>query len=177
MHVFVSHSRINSSTAFQLCEALGRRDVQTWLDVRDLKPGAEWNDSVISAIGTAAGFIFLIGPPDAGDRWQTFEWQQVVEGEYYLDTSRPLIPVLIGEPEIPGFLKSRKVLKLENPAESLEEIADNVVEMLRDPSASLDEKKIAQGREARLKALKGFREYSLSLGEEDIRQAGLRGTE
>jgi hypothetical protein len=62
--------------------------------------------NVISAIQAAAGFVFLIRPPGPGDRWQTFEWQQIVDREYYLDPSKRLIPVLIGDPEMPGFLKT-----------------------------------------------------------------------
>ena len=37
--------------------------MNTWLDVRDLEPGAAWEESVVSAINGAAGFVFLIGPP------------------------------------------------------------------------------------------------------------------
>ena len=103
MHVFISHLRINSSAAFRLCDELRKRNVETWLDVRDLNAGAEWDQAVASAIQSAAGFVFLIGPPGDGDRWQAFEWQQIVNDEYYLDLSKPLIPVLIGDPEIPGL--------------------------------------------------------------------------
>src|SRR5580704_14341009 len=107
MYVFISHSRVNSSAAFRLCDELRNRNADTWLDSRDLEAGVEWEQAVSSAIQGAAGFVFLIGPPGgAGDRWQTFEWQQVVEHEYYLDPSKPLIPVLIGAPDLPGFLKT-----------------------------------------------------------------------
>ena len=84
------------------CEELGKPKVDTWLDVRNLEPGAEWDRSVIAAIQSAAGSVFLIGPTGPGDRWQTFEWQQVVDHEYYLDPAKPLIPVLMGDPAIPG---------------------------------------------------------------------------
>ena len=177
MHVFISHSRINSSAAFRLCDELHKRNVETWLDVRDLKAGAEWEQAVVSAIQSAAGFVFLIGPPGDGDRWQTFEWQQIVNDEYYLDPLKPLIPVLIGEPEIPGFLKTRQSLVLGDTPESCEDVADGVVKALQNPAFSVDKKKLELGIEARRRALDSFREYSQVLGEEDIKRAALRSVE
>jgi hypothetical protein len=174
MHVFISHSRVNSSSALRLCDELRKRGVDTWLDVRDLEPGAQWDQGVISAIQGAAGFVFLIGPPGPGDRWQTFEWQQVVDHEYYLDPSKPLIPVLIGEPVLPGFLTTRQSLTLGDTPDSCQEVADKIVSALKNPEISVDEKKLELGRQARRQALESFREYSQILGEEDIKRAGLR---
>jgi hypothetical protein len=177
MHVFISHSRVNSSTALRLCDELRKRSVDTWLDVRDLEPGAEWDRGVVSAIQGAAGFVFLIGPPGPGDRWQTFEWQQVVNLEYYLDPSKPLIPVLIGDPDVPGFLKTRQSLVLVDTPGSCEDVADKIVSALKNPASSVDEKKLELGRQARRQALESFREYSQVLGEEDIKRAGIRTVE
>ena len=174
MHVFVSHSRENSSAAFRLCEELGKRNIKTWLDVRDLEPGLEWNRSVMEAIRSAAGFVFLIGPAGATDRYQSFEWQQVIEDEFYLDPSKPLIPVLIGDPEIPGFLKTRHTLHLKDTRDSLEGVADLVLKAIADPSASVDETKLKLGHEVRLQALESLREYSKAIGEEDLKRAATR---
>jgi hypothetical protein len=176
MHVFISHSRTNASAAFRLCDELRKRNVETWLDVRDLEPGAEWNAAVSSAIRSAAGVVFLIGP-DSADRGQTFEWQQVVEHEYYLDPAKPLIPVLIGQPEIPGFLRTRQALVLGDTPQSCEAAADSIVVALQNPATGVDEKKLELGREARRRALESFREYSQVLGEEDAKRAGLRAVE
>lgn len=177
MHVFISHSRVNSSAALRLFTELGKRNVDTWLDVRDLKPGAEWDQSVIAAIQDASGFVFLIGPPDSRDRWQTFEWQQVVNQEYYLDPSKPLIPVLIGDPEMPGFLKTRTALVLSDTPSSCEEAAAKIVEILKNPADCIDEKKLELGRQARRQALENLRQYSQALAEEDIKRAGIRAVE
>jgi TIR domain len=174
MHVFISHSRTNSSAAFQLSNELRKRGVETWLDLRDLAPGKDWEPEVSSAIQSAAGFVFIIGPPGPSDRWQTFEWQQIVENEYYLDPSKPLIPVLIGEPEIPGFLKTRHSLFLDDTPGSLENAGSLIVGALQDPATSVDEGKLELGREARKRALDSFREYTQVLSEEDIKRAGPR---
>jgi hypothetical protein len=177
MHVFISHSRVNSSAALRLCEELRQRGVETWLDVRDLAPGAEWDKSVAEAIQAADGFVFVIGPPGSSDRWQQFEWQEVVNGEYYLDRAKPLLPVLIGEPELPGFLKTRQVLVLGDDPKSCSDVADKVMEALRDPAASVDEEKMELGREARRQALKSLQEYTEALGQKDVKRAGIRAIE
>jgi hypothetical protein len=177
MQVFVSHSRVNSSWALRLCDELGKRNVDTWLDARDLEPGTEWEQGVESAIEGAGGFVFLIGPPGPGDRWQTYEWQQVVNHEYYLDRSKCLIPVLIGEPELPGFLKTRQSLVLGDTPASCGDVADKIVSALKNPATSFDEKKLELGIQARRQALESFREYSRVLGEEDIKRAGIRAAE
>lgn len=131
----------------------------------------------MSAIQSAAGFIFLIGPPGPGDRWQTFEWQQVVNHEYYLDPSKPLIPVLIGDPEIPGFLKTRQALMLGDGPTSFKQVADEIVTALENPAASVNEKKLELGRQARRQALESFREYSQALAEDEIKRVGIRAAE
>jgi hypothetical protein len=177
MHVFISHSRVNSAAAFRLCDELRKKGVNTWLDVRDLEPGAAWDESVISAIRGAAGFVFVIGPPGPGDRWQTFEWQQIIDHEYYLDPAKPLIPVLIGDPEIPGFLKTRQTLVLRDTPGSCDEIAEKVINALKNPASSVDETKLERGREARRRALESFREYSQTLEEEGIKRAGIQAVE
>ena len=177
MHVFISHSRVNSSAALRLAVELGKRSVVTWLDARDLEQGAEWDKSVASAIQSASGFVFVIGPPGPGDRWQTFEWQQVVNRDDYLDPSKPLIPVLIGDPDLPGFLKTRQSLVLGDTPGSSGDLADKIVNALNNPASSVDEKKLEIGRKARQQALESFREYSQALGEEDIKRAGIRAVE
>lgn len=60
--------------------------------------------------------MFVIGPPGPIDRRQTFEWRRSVAREYYLDPSQPPIPVPTGECEMPGFLKTRHSLVLDENA-------------------------------------------------------------
>lgn len=177
MHIYISHSRVNSSAAFRLCDELRSRGVDTWLDVRNIEPGASWNQSVASAIEKAAGFVFLIGPQGPDDRGQSFEWQQVVNHEYYLDSSKPLIPVTIGDVDLPGFLKTRQCFALGDTKQAYEELADQILNALKDPATLVDEKKLELGRQARVSALESFREYSKSLAEDDVKSAALRAIE
>ena len=100
MSVFISHSRQNASAALKLCNELNRRNVPTWLDVLDLESGVEWTAKVAEAIRASTALVFVLGPGNETDRGQQFELRQVVEEEFYLDSTRPLIPGVIGDAEL-----------------------------------------------------------------------------
>lgn len=175
MVVYISHSRQNASAALKLGEALDSRQVKTWLDLRELSSGADWNEKVVEAIHNADAFVFLIGPPGPDDRLQQFEWQRVVEEEYYLDSTKALIPVVIGGAELPGFLSVRKQIAVDVSSVDFEAIANSIVELIGKPGdTTIDPEKLERGRQARDLALKNLRRYSRELEEEDAKYAGLR---
>jgi hypothetical protein len=175
MVVYISYSRQSVGAAFKLGEALDRLQVKTWLDLRELSTGADWNEKVAEAIHSADAFVFLIGPPGPYDRLQQFEWQQVVEEEYYLDSTKALIPVVIGQAEIPGFLSARKQIAVDASTIDFEAIASVIAEWIGRPEDTIDPVRLERGRRARDLALKNLREYSLELKQEDAKRAGVRG--
>jgi hypothetical protein len=175
MKVFVSHSRQNASAALKLCERLQTLDVDPWLDLRELDPGADWREQIAAAIRSVQGFIFLIGPAEQPDQGQRYEWQQVTEEEYYLDASRPLIPVLIGSAEIPGFLRTRQTIEVDAAAIDFDGLARTIADALKQPEQTVDHEKLERGRAARQQALDTLREYSIDLEKADVKRAGLRG--
>lgn len=174
MPVFISHSRQNASAALKLCNELNHRNVETWLDVLDLESGAKWEERVSDAIRTAEALIFVMGPGEDIDTGQRFELQQVVEHEFYLESAKPLIPVLIGSVEIPGFLRVRKSITLDPASMDFAAAAAAVVTALGSPLDTMDEEKLQRGRDAREHALKNLREYVADLGIDDVKLAGLR---
>lgn len=174
MLVFISHSRQNSSAALKLCDRLSSHGVKTWLDIRELDSGANWQERVADVIGGADGFIFIVGPPGPSDQWQRFEWEQVTAHEYYLDPKKPLVPIVIGDAELPGFLRTRYVLRV--PVENIDfdELADSVLQVLQRPEATVDPEQLERGLEARRQALASLREYAEDLEQAEAKQAGLR---
>ena len=163
MHVFISHSRQNGGAALKLCDLLVERGCQAWLDVRELTGGSDWSEAVTEAIRSANGFVFLVGPPGSADRWQRFEWQKVAENEFYLDPDKPLVPIVIGDAELPGFLNTRQALRVGEAAIDFDALADRVVASLQNPAATVDAEKLARGREARRRAIEELKEYSREL--------------
>ncbi len=174
MAVFISHSRQNSGAALKLCDELVRRGVKTWLDLRELDSGSDWNQKVAEAVRGADGFVFIIGPAGPADRWQRYEWQQVVEEEYYLDSSKALVPVVIGNAEMPGFLNFRRTVAVDENAIDFPALADIVIDALRKPVESIDPEKMRRGLDLRKKAIENLHKYSLEIAQDDIKLAGLR---
>ena len=174
MVVYISHSRQNAGIANKLFDALQSRQVKPWLDQRDLDAGADWNEQVASAIRSADAIVFLIGPPGPDDRFQNFEWQQVVDEEAYLDASKALIPIVIGGAEIPGFLRVRKSLSVSPSSMDFEALADAIVASVHTPGDTVDPEQLERGRKAREQALQNLREYTRELAEQEAKQAPLR---
>jgi hypothetical protein len=174
MHVFISHSRRNSGAALKLCEKLEARGTKTWLDLREIEAGTDWNARVGDAIRSAQGFVFLIGPGNLSDQSQRFEWQVITEGEYYLDAEKPLIPVILGEAELPGFLKTRHAIRILESSIDFDALADKIGHAVQQPHETIDQENLARGHEARQRALKSLEDYSRDLQEEDAKRAPLR---
>ena len=62
--VFISYSRKDYYFAESLTFALIQRDVAAWLDVKELRPGVDWEQRLESAIDTASHLV-LVASPDS----------------------------------------------------------------------------------------------------------------
>jgi TIR domain len=175
MSVFISHSRQNGSAALKLHDRLSQRGVHAWLDTWELDAGQDWNQRVAAAIEAAEAFVVLVGPGVEPDRSQRFEWQQITDHEFYLDAKKPMIPVVIGSTEIPGFLRTRNALTVDPSSIDFDSLAERIAEALGKPEATIDPERLKLGQDAREQAVKSLKEYSLELEREDVKRAGLRG--
>ncbi len=174
MTVFISHSRQNGSAALKLCERLSQRGVHAWLDTLELDSGEDWNQRVAAAIEAAGAFVVLVGPGAEPDRSQRFEWQEITDHEFYLDAKKPMIPVVIGSTEIPGFLRTRSALTVNPSSIDFDSLAERIAEALGKPEATIDPVQLERGRDAREQAVKSLQEYSFELEREDVKRASLR---
>jgi hypothetical protein len=174
MIVYISHSRQNAAIANRLSDALAEKGLKPWLDSRDLDESGDWNHQVAAAIRKADAIVFLIGPPGPDDRFQRFEWEQAVDEEVYLDDTKALIPVIIGEPEIPGFLSIRRAIRITPSPIDFPSLADSIVEAVNNPAQTVDQQELERGRQARDRALKNLRDYSEQMKEQEAKRAGLR---
>jgi TIR domain len=175
MAVFISHSRQNGGAALKLCDRLSQSGLSVWLDTRELDTGVDWNVGVAEAIRSADGFIIVIGPSPTPDASQQFEWQEMTELECYLDPLMPLIPVVIGDAEIPGFLRARQAITVDPSSIDFDALADRIAQSLGKPGETVDHEKLERGRAARQKALETLEKYSIDLEKDDVKRAGLRG--
>jgi len=123
---------------------------------------------VTEAIRNADGFVFLLGPEE--DRGQSFEMQKILEQEYDTDPSKAMIPVVLGKVEMPGFLKSRKAIKLSSP--DVESLADKVAAGINHPESTIDFKMLEGGRQAWKASVKRQLEDALQRKEKEEAKRG-----
>ncbi len=58
--IFVSYSRKDIAFARILHQELDARDLETWIDWKDIPPSADWLAEVYQAIEAADAFVFLV---------------------------------------------------------------------------------------------------------------------
>jgi hypothetical protein len=103
---FISYPHTHREWAERLDVALRARGVSTWLDDVDLKPGSSWREEVERAIGEARTILVLVGAEAAGEQ-QRAEWRVALEA-VWRDPTKRLVPILIGDAQLPNFVRSTR---------------------------------------------------------------------
>jgi hypothetical protein len=76
--VFISYSRKDYYFAESLTFALIQRDVAAWLDVKDLRPGVDWEQRLESAIDTASHLVLVASPDSLCSPHVAAEWKRAL---------------------------------------------------------------------------------------------------
>ena len=99
-YAFISYSHKDVGFAQTLVSSLRVRGLETWLDLKRLKPGAIWDDDIHRAL-KAADWVLVIASPDAmASREVEDEWKFA----RYL--GKPIIPLLYRDCELHYRLNS-----------------------------------------------------------------------
>src|SRR5215472_13680363 len=106
---FVSYSRVDAEAfARQLADELvaGPPSYEVWLDVRDARPGPDWDTQIRDAIQACRGVLFLMTADSVRDH-------SVCKTEWVwaLKYKKPVIPLRVeADAELPFRLSSREYL-------------------------------------------------------------------
>jgi hypothetical protein len=57
--VFISHATADRAEALKVCNAIGRRGIQCWISMRDVAPGANYQEAIVQAIRTARAVVLV----------------------------------------------------------------------------------------------------------------------
>lgn len=106
---FISYSRADAAdTALRLADQLvaGPPSYDTWLDVRDIRPGADWDHQIRDAIQSCPGLLFLLTKDSVQDHSACkAEWA------WALKYKKPVIPLRLDVAAEPPFrLSSRQYI-------------------------------------------------------------------
>ncbi len=102
--VFISYSRRDYYFAESLAVQLLSRNVPAWLDVQNLKPGAEWEPGLQEALKAASCVVLIASPSAMKSPNVRAEWTQAVQ-----QRKRILIAQFLSTP-LPGELRGAGII-------------------------------------------------------------------
>jgi hypothetical protein len=101
-HTFICYARQDEAFVLEVAESLRRRGVPIWIDRFNIEPGADWGNSIDTALNACATFLIVLSPQAVTS--------EEVRGELRvaLDSGKRIIPLLYQSCEIPGRLRLRQ---------------------------------------------------------------------
>lgn len=97
--VFISYAREDSVFALQLVDALRVIGVDAWIDVQNITVGEKWSDAIQHGLDRCDIMLLIISPASMQSRNVSDEW------EYYLETDKVIVPIVIAPAKIHFRLK------------------------------------------------------------------------
>lgn len=110
-NVFVSYARRDEAVARSLIDEVRRHNFSVSLGEQDFKTDVDWQKAVEVAIRSADAVILLLAGNAAPTKYQELEWSATLES-HWDDPKKLLIPVLIGDANLPSFAASFQALRL-----------------------------------------------------------------
>lgn len=87
--IFISYSRKDEVFARRLATSLSQLGADVWLDVEDIPAGMKWSSAIQHGLDAAQLMIIILSPDSMGSQNVEDEWY------YFLDSKKPLIPILL----------------------------------------------------------------------------------
>jgi TIR domain len=161
MRVFISHPRENSDFASRLAQALKQNQIEVLMSPQTAPADEGWRQATEQAISGAGAFLFLIGPGLQSDREQEFEWLTALQGDP--GRSKTMIPILVGNVQLPPFLRDRIPLHLETASPDYLGLIGRIKHLLQYPFEVVDPQSYERGRKAQEEGLEEVKRFALAL--------------
>ncbi len=139
--VFVSYSSPDSEVAGEVAKDLREQGLTVWLDDASFTPGERIQDTIRAELDRADAFVVVISPDSENSRWSRYELSEIVK-RTWADPSKQVIPIVIGDAELPGYLRDRRSVRVESPGYHLE----SIVRALLEEGFELEPEQAATGR-------------------------------
>ena len=76
--VFISYSRTDRTFVERLCAGLSTAGVESWVDLEDIPPTAEFQQEIYAAIESSDSFLFVLSPQSVASKWCRLELEHAV---------------------------------------------------------------------------------------------------
>lgn len=105
--VFVSHSSVDKPWVRGLIRGLQRYEVKVWLDEEQIRPGARIVDALEDGIEASRAMCLIVSPESMSSGWVREEYSRAMALAHRRESPLQLIPVLLRDATLPGFLGNR----------------------------------------------------------------------
>jgi len=105
--VFLSHSSVDKPWVIQLKDALQRYGVSVWLDRDEIRPGDLFVKTLEAGLEQSRAVALIVSPEAIASGWVEEEYARAVSLAQNKQRALRLIPVLLRDATVPGFLQSR----------------------------------------------------------------------
>ena len=163
MRVFLSYSDANRALAEELKRALRSQRVGTWFDREGLGEGEDWKQDLDDALRKADAIVFLV---DRNFLKSEFGPQHEVSAALesaWKDPRKRLIPVLIGDAQLPPFLRDRTPVRIATRPRKLAPAIKSIVDALQGNAGLADEASLERERARRRNRLREIKSEAVSL--------------
>lgn len=142
--VFISYPEKDRNLAEKLTKLLQAKGISSAGLDRMTEPGANWQQKLEAAIGSADAIIVLVDSRHEPDRSQRFEWTMALEAEGK-SPAKKLIPLLLRSAEPPGFLADRQAIRINDLRKEWHQAVEALIRMLKDEQSE-SEKLVASAK-------------------------------
>ena len=118
---FISYSSADESWVQNLRNALTAKGIRVWLDKDQIRPGDLFIEALERGIASSKCVALVVSPESTRSGWVKEEYHRALG----LQAQVRLIPLLLRNAEVPGFLSSRKWIDFRDPkrfADGIEEL-------------------------------------------------------
>lgn len=112
MKVFLSHNHRTAVPIDRLSAKLAAAGIEL-VDDGAVKPGEDWAAAIEREVKGADALVLVVEPGAAQDPRLRREWQSAID-ECWSTPDKPVIPVLLGDTQLPGFLQDRQGVTVAN---------------------------------------------------------------
>lgn len=113
--VFLSYSSGDAAWVVQLKSALSNKGLRVWLDKEQIRPGDLFIGALEKGIESSECVVIVVSPGALRSHWVEEEYNRALTVANSRERRLRLIPVLLQETELPGFLGSRQWVDFREP--------------------------------------------------------------
>lgn len=134
--VFLSYQSGDATWVTRLADALRAKDLHVWRDREQIRGGDQFVSRLEEGLKASGCVVFVVSPGSVQSKWVTEEYHRALTLANSARGDLRLIPILISDAELPGFMSSRDYVDFRDPVrfdEKVDELAFSITGRGRRP--------------------------------------------